>query len=242
MTPYGQRPLDLGADAVVAADTKAPNGHSDVLFGHVTSRNAEIIAAVKDWRRLAGAIPGPFEAWLVHRGLETLEVRFDRMCSSAEAIATRLAAHRAVGSVRYPGLPDDPSQQSGPRADGSLRLPDRPDASRRTGRGGLHQQCALIQPATSFGGVHTSAERRARWGDAVAPGYVRLSVGCEPLEELWKAHRAIAGFRSSALGTRAQRQASAFHRVAYWCSADDAYDMKHRHAALAAQREAIVGQ
>ena len=187
MTPYGQRPLDLGADAVVAADTKAPSGHSDVLFGHVTSRNPEIIAAAKDWRRLAGAIPGPFEAWLVHRGLETLEVRFDRMCSSAEAIATRLAAHRAVGSVRYPGLPDDPANNLA-RAQMDrfgfligLTLADEQAAE------AFINQCALIQPATSFGGVHTSAERRARWGDAVAPGYVRLSVGCEPLEELWKA-------------------------------------------------------
>ena len=109
MTPFGQRPLDLGADAVVAADTKAPNGHSDVLFGHVASRNADIIAAVRDWRKLAGAIPGPFEAWLVHRGLETLEVRFDRMCSSAETIAPRLAGTPRVRGVRFPGLPDDPA-------------------------------------------------------------------------------------------------------------------------------------
>ncbi|TIX20887.1 MAG: cystathionine gamma-lyase, partial [Mesorhizobium sp.] len=89
MTPYGQRPLDLGADIVVAADTKAPNGHSDALFGHVASRDAEIITAIRDWRKLSGSIPGPFEAWLVHRGLETLEVRFDRMCTSAELIARR---------------------------------------------------------------------------------------------------------------------------------------------------------
>ncbi len=103
MTPYGQRPLDLGADIVVAADTKAPNGHSDVLFGHVASRDAGIIAAIRDWRKLSGSIPGPFEAWLVHRGLETLEVRFDRMCSSAEVIARRLKGHGAVTSVRFPG-------------------------------------------------------------------------------------------------------------------------------------------
>ncbi|TIW84473.1 MAG: cystathionine gamma-lyase, partial [Mesorhizobium sp.] len=67
--------------------TKAPNGHSDVLFGHVASRNADIIAAVTGWREVSGSIPGPFEAWLVHRSLETLDVRFDRMCSSAEVIA-----------------------------------------------------------------------------------------------------------------------------------------------------------
>src|SRR5262249_14925930 len=109
MPPSGQRPLDLDCDIVVAADTKAPNGHSDVLFGHVASRNPEIVSAVADWRKLSGAIPGPFEAWLVHRGLETLEVRFDRMCSSAEAIARRLKEHPATRAIRFPGLPDDPS-------------------------------------------------------------------------------------------------------------------------------------
>jgi cystathionine gamma-lyase len=187
MTPYGQRPLDLGADVVVAADTKAPNGHSDTLFGHVASRNAEMMAAVGDWRSYAGSIPGPFEAWLVHRGLETLEVRFDRMCRSAELIAGRLAAHPAVGAVRYPGLPNDPSHNLArvqmDRFGFLIGLTLKSEAAAERFIDG----CALIQPATSFGGVHTSAERRARWGDAVAPGYVRLSVGCEPAEELWKA-------------------------------------------------------
>jgi len=187
MTPYGQRPLDLGADVVVAADTKAPNGHSDTLFGHVASRNAEIMAGVADWRGYAGSIPGPFEAWLVHCGLETLEVRFDRMCRSAELIAGRLAAHPAVAAVRYPGLPDDPSHNlARMQMDRfgfliGLTLGSEAAAER------FIDGCALIQPATSFGGVHTSAERRARWGDAVAAGYVRLSVGCEPAEELWAA-------------------------------------------------------
>ena len=142
MTPYGQRPLDLGADAVVAADTKAPSGHSDVLFGHVTSRNPEIIAAVKDWRKLAGAIPGPFEAWLVHRGLETLEVRFDRMCSSAETIAARLAAHRAVGAVRYPGLPDDPANNLARAQMDRFGFLIGLTLARRTGCGGLHRSAA----------------------------------------------------------------------------------------------------
>ena len=187
MTPYGQRPLDLGADVVVAADTKAPNGHSDVLFGHVASRNGQIMAAVAEWRKLSGSIPGPFEAWLVHRGLETLEVRFDRMCGSADIIARRLKEHPAVGAVRFPGLPDDPShnlarmqmERFGFLIGLTLESAEAAEA--------FIDGCALIQPATSFGGVHTAAERRARWGDAVAPGYVRLSVGCEPVEELWKA-------------------------------------------------------
>jgi cystathionine gamma-lyase len=187
MTPLGQRPLDLGVDLVVAADTKAPNGHSDVLFGHVATRDEKIIAALTEWRTLAGGIPGPFEAWLVHRGLETLDVRFDRMCGSAEIIARRLAAHSAVQSVRFPGLENDPSHNLA-RAQMQrfgfligLTLGSQPEAE------AFIDGCDLIQPATSFGGVHTSAERRARWGDAVAPGFVRLSIGCEPVEELWKA-------------------------------------------------------
>ncbi|MCV0397820.1 MAG: cystathionine gamma-lyase [Rhizobiaceae bacterium] len=187
MTPFGQRPLELGADILVAADTKAPNGHSDVLFGHVATHDEAALAALKEWRKLSGAIPGPFEAWLVHRGLETLEVRFARMCQSAETIAPRLAAHPAAKAVRYPGLPGDPAHNLAATQMlrfGSLiglTLKDAETAER------FIDGCRLIQPATSFGGVHTSAERRARWGDAVEPGFVRLSIGCEPTEALWDA-------------------------------------------------------
>lgn len=190
MTPYGQRPLDLGADVVVAADTKAPNGHSDALFGHVASRDPDILSAVADWRKLAGGIPGPFEAWLVHRGLETLDVRFDRMCGSAEILARRLSGHKAVRSVRFPGLEGDPSHRL------ALAQMDRfgfligLTLASEAAAEDFIDHCALIQPATSFGGVHTSGERRARWGDAVAPGFVRLSIGCEPVEELWRAMEA----------------------------------------------------
>lgn len=188
MTPFGQRPLDLGADIVLAADTKAPNGHSDVLFGHAASRDAGIVATIREWRKLSGAIPGPFETWLMHRGLETLELRFDRMCRSAETVAARLAGgHPAVQEVRYPGLPSDPSHALA--REQMLRFGSLIGvtlASERQAEAFI-EACPLIEAATSFGGVHSSAERRARWGDAVAPGFVRLSVGCEPTEELWRA-------------------------------------------------------
>lgn len=187
MTPYGQRPLDLGADVVVAADTKAPNGHSDALFGHVASRSPEIIGAVMDWRKLAGGIPGPFEAWLVHRGLETLEVRFDRMCSSAETLAERLAGHPAIEAVRFPGLKSDPSHTLARAQMERFGFMIGITLASEAAAEDFINRCALIQPATSFGGVHTSGERRARWGDAVHPGFVRLSIGCEPTEELWAA-------------------------------------------------------
>ncbi|TVP73607.1 MAG: cystathionine gamma-lyase [Rhodobacteraceae bacterium] len=186
MTPLLQRPLDLGADLVVAADTKAPSGHSDALFGHVAGRDTNLMARIADWRRQSGSIPGPFEAYLVHRGLETLELRLSRMCASADVIAGRLARHPKIRGLRYPGLPGDPSHKAvgGQMVNGGFligfELADAATAERFLAR------CPLIEQATSFGGVHTAAERRARWGDAVAEGFIRLSVGIEPVDILWQ--------------------------------------------------------
>lgn len=194
MTPLLQRPLDLGADLVVAADTKAPAGHSDALFGHVAGRDAKLMARVREWRRQSGSVPGPFEAYLVHRGLETLEVRLSRMCASAAVIAGRLQAHPKVRGLRYPGLAGDASNRAvgAQMANGGFligfELAGTAEAEAFLAR------CPLIEQATSFGGVHTAAERRARWGDAVADGFIRLSVGVEPVEVLWSAiEAALAG-------------------------------------------------
>lgn len=194
MTPLLQRPLDLGADLVVAADTKAPAGHSDALFGHVAGRDANLMARIREWRRQSGSVPGPFEAYLVHRGLETLEVRLSRMCASAAVIAERLAAHPAVRGLRYPGLGGDASHWAvgGQMANGGFligfELAGEAEAEAFLAR------CPLIEQATSFGGVHTAAERRARWGDAVPDGFIRLSVGVEPVDVLWLAiDGALAG-------------------------------------------------
>ena len=187
MTPLLQRPLDLGADLVVAADTKAPAGHSDALFGHVAGRDANLMARVREWRRQSGSVPGPFEAYLVHRGLETLEVRLTRMCASAAVIAERLSVHPKVRGLRYPGLAGDPSYRAvgGQMANGGFligfELAGAAEAEAFLAR------CPLIEQATSFGGVHSAAERRARWGDTVAEGFIRLSVGVEPVEVLWSA-------------------------------------------------------
>lgn len=187
MTPFGQRPLELGADVVVASDTKAPGGHSDLLMGHVACRTDELVERVRTWRKFAGAIPGPMEAWLLHRGLETLDVRFDRMCSSAEVIAARLVAHPKVVSVRYPGLREDPSHALACRQMQRFGFLLHVEFADEVAAEGFIDGCDMIQPATSFGGVHSSAERRLRWGDDVAPGAVRLSVGCEPVDALWAA-------------------------------------------------------
>lgn len=187
MTPLLQRPLDLGADLVVAADTKAPAGHSDALFGHVAGRDANLMARIREWRRQSGSVPGPFEAYLVHRGLETLEVRLSRMCASAPVIAERLAAHPTVKGVRFPGLPADPSHKAvgGQMVNGGFLIGF--DLAGEAEAEAFLARCPLIEQATSFGGVHTAAERRARWGDAVADGFIRLSVGVEPVEVLWSA-------------------------------------------------------
>lgn len=189
MTPILQRPLDLGCDLVVAADTKAPGGHSDVLFGHVAGRDPALVARVRDWRRMSGAIPGPFEAFLTHRGIETLELRLERMCASAAIIADRLAGLPVVQGLRYPGLPGDPSHAAvgGQMANGGFligfTLADAAVAEDFLSR------CPLIEQSTSSGGTHTTGERRARWGDAVPEGFIRLSVGLEPVEVLWSAIR-----------------------------------------------------
>jgi cystathionine gamma-lyase len=196
MTPLGQRPLELGADVVVSSDTKAVNGHSDALFGHVASRNANVMAGVRDWRRVCGAIPGAFETWLVQRGLDTLELRFARMCDNAQELAERLAQHPKVREVRYPGLAAHPAHKlarNQMRRFGSLvgiTLANARAAEQ------FIDACRYVRSATSFGGLHSSAERRARWGEAVAEGYVRFSAGCEPagtlLEDVERALQAVS--------------------------------------------------
>ncbi|MDJ0919733.1 MAG: cystathionine gamma-lyase [Henriciella sp.] len=179
-TPLLQQPLDLGADMVVSSDTKAMSGHSDVLFGHVASRDADLLAKARSWRKLSGAVAGPFEAFLVHRGLMTLDVRLERMCTSAQRLAELFVQSNKLETVRYPGLPADPSfalaQEQMVKPGFVIGLYFANEAMAEA----FIANCTMVFPATSFGGVHTSAERRARWGDDVPAGFVRLSVGCEP--------------------------------------------------------------
>lgn len=183
-TCLGQRPLDLGADVVVASGTKALNGHSDVLMGYTATRSSNIADEARDWRKLVGAIPGHFEAWLAYRGLKTLDVRFERMCTNAAALAEQMTAHDAIRSLAYPGLADHPghaiaSKQM--RRFGSVVSMEFESAAKADA---FIEAAKYIVPSTSFGGIHTTAERRARWGDAVPEGFLRLSVGCEPTEAL----------------------------------------------------------
>ncbi|MEO7986335.1 MAG: cystathionine gamma-lyase [Gemmatimonadales bacterium] len=184
-TPLGQRPLALGADFVVASDTKSITGHGDLILGHVAARDTMWVERLRTWRTQTGSVAGPFEVWLAHRSLATLALRLERQCENAQAIAGFLAARREVVRVRYPGLRTDPGhdlarrqmQRFGPVV--SFELAGRTEAERFLGA------CHLVDEATSFGGMHTTAERRARWGgDSIGEGFIRLSAGCEHIDDL----------------------------------------------------------
>ncbi|MEV0317518.1 cystathionine gamma-lyase [Streptomyces sp. NPDC050658] len=184
-TPLGQRPLDLGADFSVASGTKQLTGHGDILLGYVACRDAGLTASVKRWRKIVGAIPGPMEAWLAHRSLATLQLRAERQNANALALAEALRGRAEVTGLRYPGLPDDPSHKIAAqqmRRFGcvvSFTLPSRARADR------FLDALRLVDDATSFGGVRSTAERRGRWGgDAVAEGFVRFSAGAEDPQDL----------------------------------------------------------
>lgn len=183
-TPLLQRPLELGADFSVSSASKHLTGHSDLVLGYAATADDERADALREWRTHTGAIAGPFETWLAHRSLATLDVRLDRACANAARLAEWLAARSGVHGVRFPGLADDPAHAVAARQMSrfgtvvGLTLADRSCAER------FLTAAELIADATSFGGAHTSAERRARWGDDVAEGFIRLSVGCEDVEDL----------------------------------------------------------
>jgi len=183
-TPLGQQPLSLGADLVVASATKALSGHSDLVAGYVAGSHAELMASVERDRLLAGPILGAFEAWLVLRSLGSAGLRYERQCHNAQALAVMLRAHPAVRSVRYPGLPDDPSHQVATlqmKRFGGLVAVELADAAAVHA---LVQRSALLIASTSFGGIHTSVDRRARWGDPVDDGFARISLGIEDTDDL----------------------------------------------------------
>lgn len=168
-TPLRQRPLELGADVSVASATKQLSGHSDILLGYVASAEQARIADLRAWRTETGAIPGPFETWLAHRSLATLAVRVDRQEATAAELAAMLRSRADLADVRWPGL-------------GCVIALDLVTAERAQAFLAASQ---LLAEATSFGGVHSTGERRARWGgDDVSPGLVRLSIGLEDVRDL----------------------------------------------------------
>ncbi|MCX2930446.1 cystathionine gamma-lyase [Mycobacterium sp. CVI_P3] len=183
-TPLGQQPLSLGADLVIASATKGLSGHSDLLAGYAAGSHPELMASLEHERLLAGAILGSFEAWLALRSLGSVGLRFERQCQNALALATALRSHPRVRSVRYPGLPDDPSYRVAAaqmRRFGGLVGIELADAESVHA---LVRRSELLVASTSFGGIHTSVDRRARWGDAVADGFARISAGIEDTDDL----------------------------------------------------------
>ena len=181
-TPLAQRPLELGADLSVTSASKLMTGHSDLVLGYVVARDPARATDVRAWRSLTGAIAGPFEAWLAHRSLATLDVRHARMCANALALARALAAREDVDDVRYPGLPAHPGHALAARTWGGERFGSVLcfDLGGEVRAQAFLAACRLVAEATSFGGVHSSAERRLRWGiDDVSPGFIRFSAGIE---------------------------------------------------------------
>jgi cystathionine gamma-synthase len=187
-TPFGQRPLDLGADVVLHSATKYIAGHGDAMLGAVVCADHQLWQRLEQDRRLSGVIPGPLECWLALRGLRTLHLRVERAASNAAVLARRLADHSSGLRVRHPGLPDDPGHAraaANMRNFGSMISVEFADAAT------ADAFCAATRlwvTATSLGGVESTLERRRRWpGEAptIAEGLVRMSVGIEDVEDLW---------------------------------------------------------
>ncbi len=173
-TPLVQQPLAMGADVVMHSVTKFLAGHSDVVIGSLSTADTALYKRLEEARRFNGAIPGPFEAWLALRGLRTFPVRFRASESNAQQLLPRLQAHAKITKVRYPGFGAVISFE----IDGSAEQADKVCESSR-----------LIVYATSLGGVESLWERRRRWAGespSVPEQLIRLSVGCEHVDDLWQ--------------------------------------------------------
>jgi cystathionine beta-lyase/cystathionine gamma-synthase len=196
-SPVLQQPLDLGADVVLHSATKYLNGHSDVVGGALLLNDAGLAERVRFLQNAMGAVPSPFDCYLVLRGLKTLPVRMERHCKTALELATRLAQHPAVLRVHYPGLPDHPEyelgrrQMRGPGGMVSLVLAGGEPVARR-----FLKSLRWFALAESLGGVeslaehpalmtHASIPREVRESIGIEDGLVRLSVGLEHAEDLW---------------------------------------------------------
>ena len=196
-SPAIQRPLDLGADIVVHSATKYINGHSDVIGGVVATNSDDIAERLGFMQNAIGSIAGPFDSFLMHRGLKTLELRMERHCASASIIAAWLEKHPRVARVLYPGLPSHPQhelarRQMNGRGGGMI------SAILKGGRAAVDAalpKCRLFAVAESLGGVeslieyptvmtHASIPAGIRKKIGIDDGLIRLSVGIENVSDL----------------------------------------------------------
>jgi len=191
LSPLLLRPLEQGADFVLHSATKILAGHHDALVGVVSCAREDDAARLAAFRTASGIVAAPDPVWLMLRGMKTLAVRVERQSASALELARRLATDTRVERVRYPGL-GDPVAARYIRAFGPLLSFDVADAETALQ---LERSLALIENATSLGGVASTLEARARWeGARVPPGLLRLSVGLEDVEDLWAdLDQALAG-------------------------------------------------
>jgi cystathionine gamma-synthase len=188
-TALVQQPLLMGADIVMNSVTKYLAGHSDVLLGSLSTNSPVHFKALEDARKFNGSIPGPFEAWLALRGIRTFPLRFQRASENALELAKRLSSHPLVTRVRYPGLPSDPQHLKAKefmKGFGAIVSFEYAGEAAATDR--VCHSSKIITNATSLGGVESLWERRRRWpieSASVPESLIRISVGCEDVEDLW---------------------------------------------------------
>lgn len=170
-TALRQRPLDLGAEVVMQSTTKFIGGHSDLLGGVLTARDDAVVERLRSARTQLGASPGALETFLTLRGVRTMALRLDRAEANARGLVERLVVDPRVDTVRYPGW-------------GAIVSFDLADAESADT---MCSSLSVIRHATSLGGVESTIERRGRYAgqEHLPAGLVRLSVGCESLDDLW---------------------------------------------------------
>jgi cystathionine gamma-synthase len=172
-TPLVQQPLVMGADIVMHSVTKYLSGHSDVVLGSLSTKDEALFTRLEQARRFNGSVPGPFEAWLALRGIRSFPIRFRAAEGNAKELVARLTQHPKVTKVRYPGFGAVISFEVDSTAE---------DAEK------VCESSQLITHATSLGGIESLWERRRRWAlesPSVPEQLIRLSVGCEHVDDLW---------------------------------------------------------
>ncbi|MCQ3810506.1 MAG: cystathionine gamma-synthase [Acidimicrobiia bacterium] len=192
-TPYLQNPLELGADVVVHSTTKYLGGHSDVVGGFIAVNREDLAERLSFVQNAVGAVPGPFDCYLLLRGIKTLGVRMDRHCNNAQAVAEYLDGHRAVERVMFPGLPGHPGYEV---AAAQMRRPGGMvsfiHAGGEAAAVAAVSSTQVFHLAESLGAVESLIEQPSTMTHlsvadsplAVDPGLVRLSVGIETVDDL----------------------------------------------------------